>query len=98
MPLAVPPNILWQIHLRSAAVVSLLHLHPDCRIEERGPSRVTVSHPGGRVMMEFFGPGELGIEGSSYSPRFGCRRENIALSYRARGSEIENGFRIVPLP
>jgi uncharacterized heparinase superfamily protein len=83
---------------REVGAVSRIHLHPDCRIEERGPGGVIVSHPGGRVKVEFIGPGELGIEGSSYSPRFGRRRGNIALAYRSRGSEIENGFRIVPLP
>ncbi len=83
---------------REVAAASRIHLHPDCRIEEREPGGVIVTHPGGRVKIEFIGPGELGIEGSSYSPRFGCRQDNIALTYRARGSEIENGFRIVPLP
>jgi len=82
---------------RPVRAVSRIHLHPDCRVEERGPGRVAVSHPGGRAILEFFGPGELGLERSFYSPRFGVRRENIALAYRARGSEIENGFRIVPL-
>ncbi len=82
---------------REVKSVSRIHLHPDCWIEEQGPGGVIVSHPGGRVKVEFVGPGELEIEGSFYSPRFGCRRKNIALAYRARGSEIENGFRIVPL-
>lgn len=82
---------------RAVRAVSRVHLHPDCRIEEQGESRVVVSHPGGRFLIAFSGEGELAIEKSFYSPRFGERLENIALAFSAFGANIQFGFRIIPM-
>jgi len=77
-------------------VVSRIHLHPKCRIEKCDGDEVMVSHPGGRFLVAFSGPGELELEKSFYSPRFGSRFENTTVAFSAHGAEISNGFRIIP--
>lgn len=81
---------------RPVRCVSRIHLHPDCRIEKWEGSMATVAYPGGRFLVIFSGSGKLEIEKSFYSPRFGLRLENRALAFFAVGTEIENGFRIIP--
>lgn len=81
---------------RPVRTLSRIHLHPDCWIEERTESRVTVAYPGGDFLIDLIGGGNLQVDKSIYSPRFGVSLDNIALVFSAFGDNIQYGFRIIP--
>ncbi len=82
---------------RPVRAVSRIHLHPACRIERREGLRIVASRPGGRFEIAFWGPGELALESSYYSPEFGLRLDNTALVFSWFGDKIKTGFRIAEL-
>ncbi len=81
---------------RRVRAVSRVHLHPDCQVTDQTGSRAAIVYPGGRLMIEFSGTGNLEVEKSFYSPRFGVRLKNIALAFFSQGDNIKFGFQIIP--
>lgn len=64
-------------------VVSRLHLHPNCKIDQIKASTAWVTYPEGNFRIIFSGNGRLSIEDSFYCPEFGKKLENKALAYHA---------------
>jgi uncharacterized heparinase superfamily protein len=77
---------------REVPVASRIHLHPDCRVEERLPGSVRVRHPGGAFVVCVAGDASLDQEPSRYFPEFGVERESTALVLRARGTSLDLGY------
>jgi len=71
------------------SVVSRVHLHPDCRIDQVKASTAWVTYPEGNFRIVFSGNGRLSIENSFYCPEFGKKIDNKALAYHAFGDDIE---------
>ncbi len=70
------------------SVVSRVHLHPDCQINQIEVSTAWVTYPEGDFRIIFSGNGRLSIEESFYCPEFGKKLENKALAYHAFGGDI----------
>jgi len=73
---------------RSFSAVSRFHMHPDCRILRQDSRSAEISFPGGRLLVDFNGPGTLNVEDSFYCPRFGQAIPNKCLAYSCSGSSI----------
>jgi uncharacterized heparinase superfamily protein len=76
------------------ALVSRVHLHPDCRIDAIDGLRARVVQPGGAFSVSFDGEGELAVESGAYCPEFGVRFEAKTLAFRARRPDAPFGFAI----
>jgi len=74
---------------KSQNVVSRLHLHPNCSIEQKESKVVRVSYPQGNFRIIFSDKGELSIEDSYYCPKFGVMIPNKALAYASSGCTTE---------
>lgn len=77
-------------------VISRLHLHPDCVIEELKDNDNTawITYPAGKFKITFDGNGRLLPEDSYYCPEFGIKIANKTLAFSFSGSKIEAGIRI----
>lgn len=71
------------------SVVSRLHLHPNCKIDQIKASTAWVTYPEGNFRIIFSGNGKLSLEDSFYCPEFGKKLENKALAYHAFGDDIK---------
>lgn len=71
------------------SVVSRLHLHPNCKIDQIKARTAWVTYPEGNFRIIFSGNGRLSIEDSSNCPEFGKKLENKALAYHAFGDDIK---------
>jgi uncharacterized heparinase superfamily protein len=78
-------------------IVSRLHLHPSCKIDQLKDNTVAVIYPEGGFKVIFFGNGKLTLEDSYYCPRFGIKIPNKALAYSFSGHTTETGFQIEEL-
>ena len=76
------------------SVVSRLHLHPNCKIDQIKASTAWVTYPTGKFEISFLGNGKLSVEDSFYCPEFGVKMANKALAFSFSGSNIETGFQI----
>ena len=70
------------------SVVSRLHFHPNCKIDQIKASTAWVTYPEGNFRIIFSGNGRLSIEDSFYCPEFGKKLENKALAYHAFGNDV----------
>jgi hypothetical protein len=80
---------------RDCAVVSRVHLHPDCHTRRLGERSVRVSFPGGEATVCFAGVGELGVEEFTYCPEFGVMITGEAITFSTRGRAVETAFCVV---
>ena len=78
-------------------VISRLHLHPNCKIDQLKSNAVRVSYPEGNFRITFFGRGELSLEDSYYCPEFGIKISNRAVAYASSGCKTETEFKIEEL-
>ena len=76
------------------AVVSRLHLHPSCKIEQLKDSTALLSYPAGEFKVLFSGKGRLSVENSYYCPQFGLSIANKALAFTLAGTNFDTGFQI----
>lgn len=74
--------------------ISRLHLHPCCRIIERGRHDVLVEFTDGTFLITFTGDGKLSCEDSFYCPEFGRKEPNVALAFTMDGKETEVRYTI----
>jgi len=79
------------------SVISRLHLHPNCKIDQIKASTVWVTYPEGNFRIIFSGNGRLSLEGSYYYPEFGVKISNKTLAFSFSGSNIEIEFQIEAL-
>ena len=78
----------------AGSVVSRLHLHPECQIEEQDGNKAVIEFPEGRFEISFEGQGALAQEESVYCPEFGKKLPNVALAYSFSPGEKEMKFAI----
>ncbi|MDH3217792.1 MAG: heparinase II/III-family protein, partial [Candidatus Krumholzibacteria bacterium] len=77
---------------------SFVHLHPQARIVEAGPTTVHCLVADRAVTIETIG-GETRVESGYYSPEFGKKHENKVLVMRKKGSvPFSMAYRIVVKP
>lgn len=76
------------------SIVSRLHLHPNCKIDQLKDNTTWVTYPAGRFKISFWGDGKSLAEDSYYCPEFGVKIPNKAVAFCVSGSKIETGFRI----
>lgn len=82
---------------KSQNIISRLHLHPNCKIDQLKDSTVWITYPEGGFKVIFFGNGKLSLEDSYYCPEFGVKIANKALAFSFSGHKTETGFRIEAL-
>jgi uncharacterized heparinase superfamily protein len=75
-------------------IVSRLHLHPNCKIDQLKDNTAWVIYPGGNFRIIFFGSGKLSLEDSYYCPEFGVKTPGKVLTFSFSGCKIEAGFQI----
>jgi uncharacterized heparinase superfamily protein len=75
-------------------VVSRLHLHPSCSIEQIENNSVRISYPTDNLRIIFCGEGKLSIEDSYYCPEFEIKTANKALTFSSYGCTTESQCRI----
>lgn len=78
----------------SCSVVSRLHLHPDCRIDQIESNIVWVIYPAGKINITFSGNGTIRREDSFYCPEFGVKIPSMTIAYASFGQNIETTFQI----
>lgn len=79
----------------SHRMVSRLHVHPGCVVEQISACQVRIGHRAGQALVTFTGDGSLSLEESYYCDHFGRREKNVALAFAATaGGKCESGFRI----
>jgi uncharacterized heparinase superfamily protein len=79
------------------SIVSRLHLHPNCKIDQLKDTTVLVAYPEGAFKVVFSGKGNLSLEDSYYCPEFGVKIRNKALAFSFSGHKTETGFQIEEL-
>ena len=78
-------------------MVSRLHLHPNCKIDQLKDNFANIAYPAGKIKITFSGDGKLSLEDSYYCPEFGVKIGNKALAFSFSGSNIETKFQIEAL-
>jgi len=78
-------------------MVSRLHLHPNCKIDQLKDNSANIAYPAGKIKITFSGDGKLSLEDSYYCPEFGVKIANKALTFSFSGSKIETEFQITTL-
>jgi len=78
-------------------MVSRLHLHPNCKIDELKDNVARITYPAGEIKIIFSDDGELLPEESYYCPEFGVKIPNKALAFSLLGTKIETEFQIEAL-
>jgi len=76
------------------SIVSRLHFHPNCKIDQLKDNTVWLAYPEGDFRIIFSGNGKLSLEGSCYCPEFGVKIANKVLAYSFSGRKTETGFQI----
>jgi uncharacterized heparinase superfamily protein len=80
---------------RPVRTASRIHLHPDCAVEDRTVDTAVIALGPLRVRMHWSGAvDEVVCEDSWYCPRFGERRENLALVCLGHGARVDTRLRI----
>jgi uncharacterized heparinase superfamily protein len=79
---------------RPVAMVSRIHLHPECGVMSCSARGAELGTPAGRVAVQFSGPGRLQIEDGRYCPEFGRQIRNQVLAWEVRGAEARFGYRV----
>jgi uncharacterized heparinase superfamily protein len=80
---------------RPVRVVSRLHLHPECTVEQLTDVTAIIVRGDDRLRLRWSGAvDELVHEDSWYCPRFGLRQDNVALACLSYGSRIDTTVRI----
>jgi len=79
---------------RTQTVISRLHLHPDCKIDQLKNNTAWITYPAGKFKIAFWGNGRLVIEDSYYCPEFGLKIVNQALAFSLTGLKIKAVIRI----
>jgi len=80
---------------RPQSLVSRLHLHPDCIIDELKDNSARIIYPAGKFKISFSNNnGELSVEDSFYCPEFGIKKANTLLAFSFSGSQVQTEFRI----
>ena len=77
---------------------SYLHLHPDCRCEDKGKKEFLVHYPQGSFSIRFWGPGIVERNKGSYHPEFYSSYSNTVLiqTWTATQDGPETGYFIEP--
>ena len=76
------------------SIVSRVHLHPNCKIDQLKNSTAWVAYPEGNFKVIFSGNGKLSLKDSYYCPEFGVKIPNKALAFSFSGRKTETGFQI----
>lgn len=76
----------------SQQVVSRLHLHPDCSLDEMKDGVARICYPQGHFTVVYQGNGRLSADTSLYCPEFGIKHRNTVLVYTLSGRQLTTRF------
>lgn len=78
----------------SHAIISRIHLHPDCKVREVNLNDVIVEAPSVLFKISFQHGLDVTLEKSIYCPTFGKKKDNITITAACKGKNINTGFTV----